>query len=84
MNTKSKVKGITMKVEQVGKTQDKTLMIYEMPCFEDKGILKQLFDSFLDNMKVGETIQAWKFYDTTCNYKFVKKVNDNFYHFKAC
>lgn len=84
MYKKGKTMGITMKVEEVGSDKDKTIMVYEMPCFEDKAILKQLFNTFIETLKVGETIQAYKFYDTTCNFKFVKKINDNVYHFKAC
>ena len=55
-----------------------------MPKFEDKIVLKALFNSLLDNMKVGEVIQAWKFFDTACSFKMIKKVNDGMYHFKAC
>lgn len=84
MYTKGNTKGITMKVEQVGVNKNVTVMIYEMPKFEDKAILKDLFNTMLDKVKVGSTIQAWKFYDTSCGFKLVKKVNDNMYHFKAC
>lgn len=84
MYTKGNTKGITMKLNEVGANKDITVMIYEMPKFEDKAILKSLFDSLLDKVKVGGVIQAWKFYDTSCGFKLVKKVNDNMYHFKAC
>lgn len=84
MYTRGNTKGITMKVEQVGTNKNVTVMIYEMPKFEDKAILKDLFNTMLDKVKVGSTIQAWKFYDTSCGFKLVKKVNDNMYHFKAC
>ena len=84
MYTKGNTKGITMKLNEVGANKDITVMIYEMPKFEDKAILKALFDNFLDNVKVCGVIQAWKFYDTSCGFKLVKKVNDNMYHFKAC
>lgn len=76
--------GITMKLNEVGKDKDITIMLYEMPCFEDKQVLKRLFDNMVDKMKVGETIQAWKMFDISCSFKLVKKINDNLYHFKAC
>ena len=84
MNKKSNVKGITMKLTNMGSNKDITIMIYEMPKFEDKTILQSLFNSLLEQTKVGGVIQAWKFYDTSCAFKFMKKVNDNMYHFKAC
>lgn len=84
MYTRGNTKGITMKLNEVGENKDITVMIYEMPKFEDKTVLKALFNSLLDNMKVGEVIQAWKFFDTACSFKMIKKVNDGMYHFKAC
>lgn len=84
MFKKGNTYGITMKLNEVGKNKDITIMIYEMPKFEDKAVLTSLFNNLLEKTKVGEVIQAWKFYDTSCGFKLVKKVNDNMYHFKAC
>lgn len=84
MYTKGKTKGITMKINNVGSNKDITIMIYNMPNFEDKDILKDLFNTFLDRVKNGGVIQAWKFFDISCGFKLTKKINDNLYHFKAC
>ena len=81
------MKNITVKLEVQEKTKkEKTVvMVYDMPYFEDKQIMHDLFSTVINKgVKVGQKIEAWKMYDTSCSFKLAKVVNNNLLHFQAC
>lgn len=82
-----KIKNVTMKLEvqEKFKKEKTTVMVYGMPHFEDKQIMHDLFSTVINKgVKVGQKIEAWKIYDTSCSFRLAKVVNNNLLHFQAC
>lgn len=80
----SKMKTKTMKLE-IGAKKDIVVMVHDAPIYEDRKSLTQLFEGVIQRgIKLGQKIEAWKFYDTSCSYRFVKKDNDRRLYFQSC
>lgn len=82
--TMSKLKTKTMKLE-VGANKEITVWVQNAPVYEDGNSLAQLFEGVIQGgIKLGQKIDAWKFYDTCSSYRFVKKDNDYRLYFQSC
>lgn len=80
----STLKTKTMKLE-IGAKKDIVVMVQNAPIYEDRKSLAQLFEGVIQGgIKIGQKIEAWKFYDTCCSYRLVKKDNDRRLYFQAC
>ena len=82
-----KTKNVTMKLEvqEKFKKEKTTVMVYGMPYFEDKQVMYDLFSTVINKgIEVGQKIDAWKIYDTSCSFRLAKKINSNLLHFQAC
>ena len=74
----------TVKLE-LGRNKDVVVMVYGAPIYEDKKSLAEMLGGVINKgIKVGQKIEAWKFYDTCCSYRLTKSMNNSTFHFQAC
>lgn len=69
----------------IGAKKEITVLVQDAPIYEDGKSLAQLFEGVIQRgIKLGQKIEAWKFYDTSCSYRLVKKDNDRRLYFQSC
>lgn len=85
MRGKMSMKTYTLKLEKVGPQHDQTVMIYGVPRRESKKRLAEVFDAYLKtNRIVGEKLEAWRLYDTSCSFRYTKKIGNQTLQFEVC
>ncbi len=74
----------TVKIE-LGDAKNTVIMVIGAPIYEDKKSLSEMLGGVVQKgIKVGQKIEAWKFYDTCCSYRLAKRIGEQTYQFQSC